>query len=279
MAAITSLSDFIAKATGSVVDPEVIFKFIHARVSGAAATAPTAGRFTTLWRYETSRGGAGALPPTTAANPDNTTPGGMFQTNPTGGREKFLTFLSVAGLNQGGILLYDRLLHKSGISGIVTTPQTVGGTLSRNTSGEGNTIWVEIHTAIGTTGSVITASYTNQDGVAGRTTQGIAIGGTGLNGAQRAFMLPLQQGDTGVRSVEEVDLTLSTGTAGDMAVVIARPIVWIGGAIIGAGAEFSALLKGRGPIAIPDDACLAMMWLPSTSTAPEMLVTAYFVES
>lgn len=54
-----------------------------------------------------------------------------------------------------------------------------------------------------------TVQYTNQDGVGGRVTPLVVIP-AGLV-AGRRFILPLQAGDTGVRSVQEA--TISGGTA------------------------------------------------------------------
>ncbi len=121
-------------------------------------------------------------------------------------------------------VLYDRLLHMSGLDGTLTSAQTVGGSITRYTGGEGNQIWFICYTEAGTTDRNITASYTNQAGTASRTTQ--VIGGYGNEHLENSFrILPLQAGDTGVRSVQSVTWGSAGGTAGDYGVVIAHPLM------------------------------------------------------
>lgn len=127
----------------------------------------------------------------------------------------------------GAIYFYDRLLHIGGLDGTLTSAQTVGGTLTRNTGGVGNRIYYEIYSALGTTETTITASYTNQDGTSGRTTRPAHVGGTAEfapNDFYQAWELMLQAGDTGVQSVEDVTLAASTGTAGLFGIAVVRPI-------------------------------------------------------
>jgi hypothetical protein len=117
----------------------------------------------------------------------------------------------------------DRLSHQGGLSGIVTTAQTTNlptAALTRYTDGVGVMIGLTIYTVIGGTAATVTASYTNQAGVSGRTTAVQAIGGSGNSSAGRMIFLPLQAGDTGVRSVESVTLAATTGTAGNFGVTL-----------------------------------------------------------
>jgi hypothetical protein len=81
-------------------------------------------------------------------------------------------------------------------------------------------IGLTIYSAIGGTATTVTVSYTNQAGVLGRTTAIQAIGGSGNSTAGRLIFLPLQAGDTGVRSVESVTLAATTGTAGNIGVTL-----------------------------------------------------------
>jgi hypothetical protein len=279
MAAIANLSDFINRATGgNSGTPQEITVFKAARIAGAAPTTPIAGRLASLWQYD-GNPGAGSLPGTSPVAPNNTTTGCLGQASPGGGREQWLTYASIGGLNSGGMLLYDRLLHISGLSGTVTLPQAVGGTLTRNTGGVGNLIWVEIYTTVGTTATTITASYTNQAGTPGRTTTAVVFGGTANREGTRLIQLPLQAGDTGVQSVADVTVLASTTTAGNFGVTIAHPVLWIPAPILGAGGDFSCLSKGRGPVEIESGACLAMAWIPATAAAPEFYANFHFLEA
>jgi hypothetical protein len=123
----------------------------------------------------------------------------------------------------GVYFIVDRLSHQGGLGAVTTSTQTTNlptAALTRYTDGVGVMIGLTIYTTIGGTASTITASYTNQAGVSGRTTAVQAIGGTGNNTAPRMIFLPLAAGDTGVRSVESVTLAASTGTAGNFGVTL-----------------------------------------------------------
>lgn len=280
MAAITDLSALINRITGgNSGTPEHRTTWIDSRIGAAAATGAYASRWTSWWRRNKTMGGSAAIPGAAAA-PTNSTTGNLFwQTDASGGREKWL--LGVEGLctQVVTVLLYDRLLHCGGLSGTEITAQTVGGTLTRNTGGADNQIWVEIYTLIGATGQTITASYTNQAGTSGRTTQAVAIGGTGLREAERAIPLPLQDGDTGVQSVQSVTLSGSTGTAGDFGVTVARPILLV--TVPNSNTAFYRdLLSGVPAITeIDAGACLGLLAQNSTSSEAQLLIRATFVEA
>lgn len=273
MADITSLSDFINLITGgNNGTPERINFYKDGRVGGGAAIAPVAGRMVSMWEYNGSPS-HGAVP-TTVENPDNTTPGGLRQTNPGGVRIKRLVSLFANVTQPGTLVIYDRLLHIGGLSGTVTTAQTVGGSLTRYTNGtdlEGaNQVWIEIYTIIGTTGTTISMSYTDQDNNSGITSPTTAIGNTGLREAQRIIQMPLAAGDTGVRAVASVTLAGTTGTAGNFGVNIVRPLVTvsIGGGSIGVPRDFLTDIP-----ALPEiktDACLALAWVPNGTVIPQI---------
>jgi hypothetical protein len=110
---------------------------------------------------------------------------------------------------------------------------TNAATLPRYVDGEDVRIVVVMTNPQVTGGQTFSLSYTNQNGVAGRTTvvqttnNATAIGSvlnaaTATAGANGPFV-PLQAGDTGVRSVES--MTFLTGTdVGLASVVLVRPI-------------------------------------------------------
>lgn len=277
MPALTDLSDIAHRLTGgSDGTPEHLFWFKDPRIAGAAAPATVAGRMVSLWRYNGNPAG-GAIPGA-AAVPNATTVGGLLQADPGGGREKWALGWSAVPLNVGTLYLYDRLLHNGGLSGTVITAQTVGGTLTRNTGGIGNQIWVEIYTAVGTTATTITASYTNHLGTAGRTTIATVFGGTGFMEATRVIPLPLADGDRGVQAVASVTVLASTGTAGSFGVTIARPLSIMPLGIVGVGSvrDFIAGL----PAIVEADlgACLALAWLPNGTAAPWLFGALHSVE-
>lgn len=278
MAALTNLSDIINRATGgSSGTPENLFWFKDGRVDAAAATAPVAGRWISLWMYEGQPAGGPA--PTAVAIPTNTTDGAFKQTNAGGGRQKWLIGGFGATAQPATLMIYDRLLHIGNLNATTITAQTVGGTITRNTGGEGNQIWVEIYTLIGTTATTITASYTNQAGTPSRTTIATAFGGTGLREAQRMIPLPLQQGDTGVQSVQSVTVLASTTTAGAFGVTLLKPTALIPLPLAGVGAIVDYVSGKPGPIEVVSGACLSAAILCNTTTALQTFGSLHFVEA
>lgn len=262
MAAYLDLNEFVNRCSGGNSGlPEIMFMHKEARVAGAAAQTPVAGKWTSYWLYE-GQPSHGATP-TTVAAPTRATQGAWGQANPGGGRQKWMSALVAACGSQGTLMLYDRLLHIGGLDGTVTTAQTVGGALTRFTGGSGNIMWAEIYTAIGGTTSGITASYTNQSG-AFKTSTAVQIGNTNFKEAQRILPLSLAAGDSGVQGVTSVTLSLSTGTAGNFGITVAHPLAYIGCAQSGL-AGVRSFLEG-GMVEIPTDACLAWAFLPVSTT-------------
>ena len=184
--------------------------------------------------------------------------GGRFNTSGTAGA----TVVAIDLLNVSG-----------GLSGIVTTEQTTNlptAALTRHTGGDGVMIGLVIYTILGTTATTISVRYTNQAGTANRTSTVTSFGGTGFREVARLILIPLAAGDTGVRSVEGVTLTASTGFAGNFGVCLFKPLMTFSldsttgtmpidavssGGMIGSMAEFD------------DDACLTFMAFTPISQA------------
>jgi hypothetical protein len=276
MTALVDLSDVVNRATGgSSGAPELVNFYKDSRALGIGAFT-AAGRMSSLWSYAGSPG-HGDIPGAVSA-PDNTTDGSLKQTDPAGGREKWLLGGAVGSLVAGVLVLYDRLLHVSSLNGTVTSAQAVGGTLTRYTNGIGNAMFAEVHTQIGATSTTLTAAYVDQAGSASTSTP-TAIGNTGLREVQRMIWLPLASGDNGVRGITSVTLAGTTGTAGDFGVVVAHPLAYlpIGGAGTGILRDF---ISGTpGPVEIQSGACLAWGWLASVNAGPQLYGALQFVES
>ena len=129
--------------------------------------------------------------------------------------------------NNWGLLLVDMLNLSGGMSGIVTGPQSTNlptAALTRYTDGAGVMAAIMIHTAIGATATTCTVTYTNQSGTGSRTSPAFQIGGTGFATAGFLLKIPLQAGDTGVRSVESINIVATTGTAGNIGIVLYKPL-------------------------------------------------------
>ena len=281
MAALIDLSDLINRQTGGNSGaPEAVFFHKVPRIAGTAATAPIAGRGVSFWQYDGMPSGGSA--PGAAAIPVRTTLGAIPFTAPGGSREKWMIGAGIAPLIAGVYQLYDRLFHIGSLSGALTTDQIIQGStptpaLTRNTGGAGNFAFYEIYTAIGTTSTTLTMTYTNQGGVTGRTST-INIGGTGFREATRFQRIPLAAGDTGIRAIDRIRLTASTGTAGNFGIGIAQPISWlpVGAAGVMGWRDFTTGLPGM-PTADPD-ACYALWGLPGAATPPELFGALAFVE-
>lgn len=236
-----------------------------------------------MWEFEKNPGGSGAVP-TTSAIPVNTTNGGLFQTDPGGGRQKWIlggTGMLSGGAASGTLVLYDRLVHMGGLSGTTTTAQTTNlptTALTRNTGGVGNKILVEIYTQIGTTTTTATVNYKNTAGTT-KTSKEFAIGGTGLREAQRIIEVPLADGDTGVTTIENFDLLATTGTAGNIGMCIAKPIGYFPCTNAGVGQLVDFISGIPAAQEIPTDACLALYFVSNTTTTPQANLMLSFIES
>lgn len=277
MAAIADLSDLVNRMTGGASGtPENLWLQKQPRRAGAAPATPIAGRWISLWMYD-GQPAAGAAPGAVAV-PTNATNGSLKQADPGGGREKWLVGLGLAGLAPGTVMLYDRLLHISGLNGTTTTAQAVGGTLTRYTNGVGNMIAIEIYTQIGATGTTVTAEYTDQGGTASQVTPTIVIGNTGFREAERMLWFPLASGDSGVQAVANVDLLATTGTAGDFGVTVAHPLGYAEIAATGMG-PWRSFIDGQGIVEIETGACLALAFLANGTGLIDLMGAVSMVEA
>jgi hypothetical protein len=128
------------------------------------------------------------------------------------------------------MMVVDLLNVSGGLNGTLTTPQTTNlptAALTRYTSGEGVMAGIVIYTIIGTTQTTVTISYTNSAGVSGRTSTATTIGGGFYREVGLLIPIPLQAGDTGIRSIESVTLAGTTGSAGNFGVCLYKPLAMI----------------------------------------------------
>lgn len=277
MTAFAGLDELVNRLSGGNSGlPQFLTWHKESRVAGALATTPQIGFPISSWEYEGTPS-HGAVPPTTTAYPDNTTQGGWKQNNPGGGRQLWATAIGGQAAFPGTLVLCDRLSHISGMSGTVTTAQTVGASaITRYTNGLGNFIYAEIYTLIGVTPTTITASYTNQAGTSAQVTQAVAIGNTGRREAQRFFELSTAASDTGVQAVASATVLATTGTAGNFGVGIAHKLVEL---TINANCTCDIRSYMDGPLQeVLTNACLFWYFLPATVSAPNFEFTATLVE-
>lgn len=175
----------------------------------------------------------GGAAPTTAVSLDKTTAGCAAPTLWSDSGTILLTeidLLNNALVNPTGLILIDRLGHQGGLSGTTTGPQTTNlptAALTRYTSGVGVMMAIQIWTAVGSTATTLSCSYTNTSNVGGRTSESVLFGGASNNAFTRNFIpIPLQVGDTGVKSVQSVTIAASTvSAAGNFGVVLYKPLI------------------------------------------------------
>ena len=151
--------------------------------------------------------------------------------NAGGGRQSILGGrINTSGLGGVVLMLVDMLTISGGLDATVTTAQTTNlptAALPRYTSGVGVHAALVIHSQLGGTATTATVSYTNQANTAGRTSTAMNIGATGFREVGALLRIPLEAGDTGVRSVESVTLAATTSSAGNFGVVLYRPLAML----------------------------------------------------
>lgn len=192
----------------------------------------------TAWRsYWASAGypAAGAYDTTLNGVALSSTAGGIPFTNPASGNTYFAGFKGFPQIyaNQpvGYVMLADRLWHNGGYTITSTsaqnstTPTWPARDVSGSTDGVGVFLALEVSANTGAGTPTVTVSYTNSSGTAGRT-------GTNFNltaatsQASSTFIIGLQAGDVGVRSVQSLTLS-ATWTSGTINLVAFRPIAYI----------------------------------------------------
>jgi hypothetical protein len=237
---------------------------IQAPVNKSSVTT-VAGRSQSGWLA----GGtpAAGVAPGAAAIPTKATAGALvnFAALQGGGLEAVIDPSGLANMTAGTIIeIYDRVSHMSGLVGNSAVAQTVNTTLPDrgDTTNYTNLVaFLEIYTAIGATPTTITASYTNSGGTAGRTSPALTIPASLAAG--NVLLLPFQTGDTSLRTVQTITFALSTGTAGNVGVTVARRL---GG--------WTTVQAGQGPTSpistmgvVPENACLWVVITPPSTAS------------
>lgn len=194
---------------------------------GKTSTTISSFVYHSLWKITGQDWPAGLSPGSTSGTVcTDTTTGALTLRDPTGGRELRVSNLDFMWSLTGIFYFYDRLIHSDGLSGTLTSAQPVNTPAlpARAGTGEGVDLYLEIYTSTGATPQAATVSYTNSDGVSGRTGT-VTIPASPLAG--RLLRVNLTLGDLGVQSVQSVTLAGSTGTPGDFGVVLGKPILTV----------------------------------------------------
>ena len=181
------------------------------------------------------------------------------------------------GLGGVAVIAADLLNVSGGLNSTLTTTQTTNlptAALTRYTSGEGVMAGLCIWSQLGNTVTTVTVSYTNQSGTPGRISTPVQIGSNNAaNAAGRLIALPLEPGDTGVRSVESVTLAGTTATAGNFGVCLFKPLAMFAMNDFQGAHVFDAISTGGfiGALAeVHPDACLSILGISAIANMPFM---------
>jgi len=237
-------------------------------MKGSGATTFAAGNFYSGWLFDGSVDGA--VPGATSV-PTKATAGAFANFNNAGGGE-FLNILGFEATIMAAacpVFLWDRLVHMGGLDSTVITLNTINtSAITRgDTTGHGVMGFIESYVTMGSTPQILTVSYTNQAGTPGQITT-VSIPATMRLG--RIIPIPLLTGDTGIRSVETVQLPGSTGTAGNYGVTLARKLL----SVFPKDETVTAAVHGlEGELVkVDNDACLWMTFLSSGSGSPGAVI-------
>lgn len=219
-------------------------------------------------------------PPLIAKAVAQSTDGGLFHGGSVSPLKKYLRETTqiaiVATALPMPMILCDYLIYYPSIDDSTLDPQIMDNTvtLPRYSDGEGVQM-IALSVAGRTGGQTFSVTYTNSEGVAGRVTPNVpqnsapSIGsiitsdGAAVNTA--GPFIPLQQGDTGVRSIESV--TMNGADVGLFTIVLVKPIAQTQIRGIDAPVEKDYLLETGTLPEIKDDAYLSWIVLPQGSLA------------
>lgn len=196
-------------------------------IDKASIASTVAGQFFSLW---TAAGvpTAGAAP-TAAAVATNALTGCLGFSNQTAPATSYLAWLCfLGGNNATNLEIHDRLAHRGGLSGIVTTAQGALDLVTNNPGAEriGSADysdvqwWLEVYVALGATSVNATVNVTYNDDTTGNLAL-VTLGATPRLGR----MYPLISAVAGkfIRAVNSVTLSATTGTAGNFGITATRP--------------------------------------------------------
>jgi hypothetical protein len=193
-------------------------------------------------------------------------------TNPAGGEYSYLARF-VGNCNVAGTLfLCDRLWHNNGIDVTSINSQNINSVefpardVNGTVNGENVLIGVEVSTIMGAGTPTYTMGYTNSAGDAGRSIIGPVIVTAMTVGS--FVIMPLQAGDTGVKSIQTWQQS-ATQLTGLYSLVAFRILARIGLSVANIDLASDAITGGFPRLF--DNTVPFLLWLPTTTTAPTIL--------
>jgi hypothetical protein len=255
-------------------------------IDKVSIASQTANSFCSFWRG-TGQPAQGAIP-AAAAVCTNATVGALGFTQQTAPATSYLALLEAVTSNAAmTVEVHDRLVAMGGLSGTVTTAQTVGIDLnsllgSNNIDarkGDANYSdvmwWLEWYTATGSVVVTATVNVTYNDGTTGNlTAQSLAATRPASHMIPLNSLIPAGTAKF-IRGVNSVTLSATTGTAGNFGVTATR--YRAGNFLPLANARWTADWAALGLPEISNSACLQMIMLTSTTSTGTLRATGKIV--
>jgi len=160
--------------------------------------------------------------PTSAVVCDSNTLGSWKLPPAPSGSDMYIAEIKVSQFVLGQFILFDRLAHMGGLVGNITTEQIIDLDVSIaayqgrcDVSGSGVLWALETYTNLGATATTATVTYTNESDVSGRITT-VTIPATMRVGS--IWPILPNDNDNLIKSIQSIQLTSSTGTAGNFGI-------------------------------------------------------------
>jgi hypothetical protein len=171
-------------------------------------------------------------------------------------------------------------------SGVHTVTGQVPITLPRYTDGKGVRAAIEISTTVGVTARTVSGVYTDAEANSSKTSTAVPIGASGDREAGRLIELGLAAQDSsssassGFKAVSDITLSASTSTAGDLAVILYKPLLYLPMYGLEDPSMYDALFVNGGNLQeILDNACLMAIVTPNLSGTGVIGVSPVFTET
>ncbi|MFI5043107.1 MAG: hypothetical protein ACHQNA_14885, partial [Acidimicrobiales bacterium] len=171
------------------------------------------------------------------------------------------------------LLLYDRLWEGSGVAHSTTGNQAISGTPTRySTSGtaQGNFIFLEVFSTLGTTAHNVSFNYTDDQGNArtGATVQAVVVSSTAGRipiTPNPFYFWPINGGDRGVQAITRV--VLSAVSSGTSNAVLGHPIAFIPQPVANSMVVMEGVGSALGLVPIAAGAALAFLEIKGVASA------------
>lgn len=229
--------------------------------------------------------GAGGAAAATLVTCSSATSGSIPIASPTTASAESLYLLS-AGIAQisgaqtigGMLMLVDRLADTGPLTtafgGSCTLTMPVATSLwARYADGVGVMAYVEsLETTAPTVGTTIALTYTNTGGTGSRTSGSTTVAATKSRamGTGASPFLTLQAGDSGIKTIESIQVGAVTPAAGTISLVICKPLLILPSTATGYYVERDLVIQTpklpKLPVAADASACLQWIFIPNQAT-------------